>query len=64
LFSWSGIVSPAAAVISYQAQVTAVGPRHITNIAEATAAGYARVTASTWFVANGYAANLPAVMRR
>jgi uncharacterized repeat protein (TIGR01451 family) len=59
---WNGTISPAAAVIiSYQAQVTALDPLYIVNTAEATAAGYARVTANMIVIANGLLTNLPAV---
>jgi uncharacterized repeat protein (TIGR01451 family) len=61
---WNGTISPAAAVIvDYQAQVTALDPLYIVNSAEATAAGYPRVTASTSIIANGLPTNLPVVVR-
>mgnify|MGYP000734194148 CR=1 FL=1 len=62
---WSGTISPAAAVVvSYQAHVAVADPRFVLNTAEATAAGYARVTASAWIIANARSSHLPIVMRR
>lgn len=62
---WNGTISPAAAVVvSYQAMVVVDEPRLVLNTAEATAAGYARVTASAWIIANARSSHLPIVMRR
>ena len=61
---WSGVISPDASVtITYQARVTAAGAAAIVNTVQASAPGYATLTASAPLVANPLSTFVPAVLR-